>query len=74
VEVFCLPSEDMDRRQDSGFRIQELKEVTKLPTMSLSENLSVGHNQRLKNKSDQKGNTRRKQTGKAALEWSGANG
>jgi hypothetical protein len=36
--------------------------------MSLSEDLSLGHNQRLKNKSDQKGNTWRRQTGKASLE------
>jgi hypothetical protein len=40
----------MDRIQDSGsgFRSLEFKD----DRMSLSEDLSLGHNQRLKNKSD----------------------
>jgi hypothetical protein len=47
----------MDGSQEPGFRIQdsevgrqEFKDVRKLPRMSLPENLSVGHNQRLKTK------------------------
>lgn len=56
VEVFGVRSVTI--AQETGFRIQdsrrEFKDVRKLPRMSLSQNLSVGHNQKLKTKVTEK--------------------